>query len=132
MRSELEVAKNCIKIINNAYNASPASTEAVIALLKASSCKCKRVAIIGDMIELGAAEIHYHETVLQHCIEVQSDVVALAGRWFMLAANNMNLWIKIKTLHEYDAENLANEVIKLSDFFENLVYGNELPIYDMV
>lgn len=113
MRSELEVAKSGIKIINDVYNASPASTEAAIALLKGTNCKGKRVAILGDMLELGQTEIKYHEIMLQHCIDARFDLVALAGRRFLIAANNLNLGKKIKAVHAYDAEILALEIVKL-------------------
>ncbi|EXB96375.1 UDP-N-acetylmuramoyl-tripeptide--D-alanyl-D-alanine ligase [Morus notabilis] len=49
MRSELIVARNGIKIVNDVYNANPISTKAAIDLLNSMECKGKRVAILGDM-----------------------------------------------------------------------------------
>lgn len=116
MRSELEVAENGIKIINDVYNTSPASAEAAIALLKGTECKGKRVAILGDMLELGPTEVIFHENVLQHCIDAHFDLVGLAGRRFLIASNNLNLWKKIGTVHASDADNLAVEIVKLLKF----------------
>ncbi|KAG4142643.1 hypothetical protein ERO13_D06G142033v2 [Gossypium hirsutum] len=57
MRSEFVVAKSGIKIVNDAFNANPISTKASIDTLKNINCDGKRVAILGDMFELGTHEI---------------------------------------------------------------------------
>ncbi|XP_061990995.1 uncharacterized protein LOC133709309 [Rosa rugosa] len=56
MRSELEVARNGVKIVNDVYNANPVSSRAAIDLLKSIDCKGQKIAILGDMLELGAIE----------------------------------------------------------------------------
>ncbi|XP_040374283.1 UDP-N-acetylmuramoyl-tripeptide--D-alanyl-D-alanine ligase-like [Rosa chinensis] len=54
MRSELEVARNGVKIVNDVYNANPVSSRAAIDLLKSTiDCKGQKIAILGDMLELG-------------------------------------------------------------------------------
>ncbi|MFQ6652483.1 hypothetical protein Gotur_024321 [Gossypium turneri] len=57
MRSEFVVVKSGIKIVNDAFNANPISTKAGIDTLKNIHCDGKRVAILGDMFELGTHEI---------------------------------------------------------------------------
>ncbi|XP_012461532.1 uncharacterized protein LOC105781545 [Gossypium raimondii] len=64
MRSEFVVAKSGIKIVNDTFNANPISTKPGINTLKNIDCDGKRVAILGDMFELGTHEIEYHEDVL--------------------------------------------------------------------
>ncbi|XP_059633294.1 uncharacterized protein LOC132276059 [Cornus florida] len=125
MRSELEVAKNGIKIINDAYNANPASTKAAIDLLKGIGCKGKRVAVLGDMLELGPTEEKFHETTLRYCCEARFDLVALVGKRFLTAAENLNLVGKRNILCVHDAENLVLEIFKrLSCYDVVLVKGS--------
>ncbi|KAB2036751.1 hypothetical protein ERO13_D03G023166v2 [Gossypium hirsutum] len=57
LRSEFVVAESGIKIVNDAFNANPISTKAGIDTLKNINCDGKRVAILGDMFELGTHEI---------------------------------------------------------------------------
>lgn len=50
-----------IKIINDAYNASPQSMQAAISVLEELSAKSRGIAVLGDMLEMGemAEELHY-------------------------------------------------------------------------
>ncbi len=52
---------NGVMVIDDTYNASPASTNAALALLK--SLQGRRVAILGDMLELGPYEESGHQSV---------------------------------------------------------------------
>lgn len=55
------VTYNGIKIINDAYNASPQSMQAAINVLEELCSKTRGIAILGDMLEMGdlAKELHY-------------------------------------------------------------------------
>ncbi|KAL6332588.1 hypothetical protein AAG906_009010 [Vitis piasezkii] len=112
MRSELEVAKTGIKIINDVYNANPVSTKAAIELLKNIDCKGKRVAILGDMLELGQAETVSHEMMLSLCCDSHFDLIALVGKRFLRAAENLNLVGERNLLYSPDAESLAFEIVQ--------------------
>nr|GMD54219.1 UDP-N-acetylmuramoyl-tripeptide--D-alanyl-D-alanine ligase [Ipomoea batatas] len=112
-RSELEVAKNGVKIINDVYNANPVSTRAAIDLLSAIHCEGKKVAILGDMLELGPKEITFHEMVIKHCYEARFDLVALVGRRFEIAAKNFSGSRGLKVLHAMNAQELASEIVGL-------------------
>ncbi|KAK0574322.1 hypothetical protein LWI29_021770 [Acer saccharum] len=107
MRSELQVARNGIKIVNDAYNANPISTRATIDLLKSIACDGKRVAILGDMLELGSSEIEFHEKILSYCCDHYIGLVGLSGKRFLTAAENMNLIKADNIIHAEDAEILA-------------------------
>ncbi|KAK8658395.1 hypothetical protein V6N13_036602 [Hibiscus sabdariffa] len=112
MRSEFIVAKSGIKIVNDVYNANPVSTKAAIDMLQRIDCDGKRVAILGDMLELGPLEIEYHEEILNYCFGAHIDVVGVAGKRFHLAAVNMNLMKKMKIVHAIDSENLVPKILK--------------------
>lgn len=64
------------------YNANPLSTIAALELLKGIDCKGKRVAVLGDMLELGPTEITFHEMVIEHRCVSKFDVIALVGNRF--------------------------------------------------
>ncbi|KAK3220427.1 hypothetical protein Dsin_014397 [Dipteronia sinensis] len=116
MRSELQVARNGIKIVNDAYNANPVSTRAAIDLLKSIACDGKRVALLGDMLELGSIEIEFHEKILSYCCDRRIDLVCLAGNRFLTAAENMNLIKADNIIHADDAEILARKIVKRLKF----------------
>ncbi|KAH0692311.1 hypothetical protein KY285_019408 [Solanum tuberosum] len=110
-RSELEVTENGITIINDVYNASPASTQAAIDLLRNIDCKGKRVAILGDMLELGPTEFKFHELMLQSCCDAHFDVVALVGTRFVSAAESIDFGPEIKLLCTTNAHQMASKII---------------------
>lgn len=49
-----------IRILNDAYNANPASMRAAVEMLATLPARCRRLAVLGDMLELGdhSAEAH--------------------------------------------------------------------------
>ncbi|PSR90960.1 UDP-N-acetylmuramoyl-tripeptide--D-alanyl-D-alanine ligase [Actinidia chinensis var. chinensis] len=112
MRLELEVAKSGIQVINDVYNANPVSTKAAIDMLEGISCKGKRVAILGDMLELGPTEMKSHEMILRHCCDAGFDLVALVGKRFLKAAENLDLARETYILLADDAESLLLEIVQ--------------------
>lgn len=70
-----------IKIINDAYNASPQSMQAAINVLEELSAKTRGIAVLGDMLEMGnmAEELHYSvgnfikDKKISHLITVGKD-----------------------------------------------------------
>ena len=62
MRLELQVAGD-ITILNDAYNANPNSMRAAIETLASLETSGRRVAVLGDMLELGAVSERYHREI---------------------------------------------------------------------
>jgi len=60
MRMELVEGKSGVKIINDAYNASPTSMLAAIDVLKKLPGYKQKIAVLGDMLELGDKEEAFH------------------------------------------------------------------------
>ncbi len=63
MRNEKIVTKRGVTIINDAYNASPTSTRAALHTLSSLQHCQIRIAVLGDMLELGDQSIAYHEQI---------------------------------------------------------------------
>lgn len=63
MRMEVIKKDEDITVINDAYNANPASVKAGLDLLHSLSGYHKKIVVLGDMLELGDDEVAYHEEV---------------------------------------------------------------------
>lgn len=62
MRSQILVSRG-VKIINDCYNANPASMKAAVQLLAQAEGAGKKIAVLGDMLELGGTAVQMHEDV---------------------------------------------------------------------
>jgi UDP-N-acetylmuramoyl-tripeptide--D-alanyl-D-alanine ligase len=70
------------KIILDAYNANPHSMQLAVTGLAALT-NVQRVALLGDMMELGAAADEEHEALLQQLVSVNLEAACLCGPLFM-------------------------------------------------
>ncbi len=84
MRQRLETLPSGIRVINDAYNANPLSTRASLDTLAAVT-GVRRVALLGDMLELGPTEHDLHVEVLSHAVSLDLDQVGVAGPRFQRA-----------------------------------------------
>jgi UDP-N-acetylmuramoyl-tripeptide--D-alanyl-D-alanine ligase len=66
-------------LINDAYNANPVSTEAALRHLTARAGGRRRVAVLGDMAELGQDAATYHRRIGEIAAENADVVVAVGG-----------------------------------------------------
>jgi UDP-N-acetylmuramoyl-tripeptide--D-alanyl-D-alanine ligase len=64
MRLQLQEAAG-IRVLNDAYNANPASMKAAMETLASLPCPGRRIAILGDMREMGEASRSSHEEIGQ-------------------------------------------------------------------
>ncbi|MCC6139531.1 MAG: UDP-N-acetylmuramoyl-tripeptide--D-alanyl-D-alanine ligase [Nitrospira sp.] len=62
MRSQIVMSQG-IRVINDCYNANPASMKAAVQLLAQSGTGRKTIAVLGDMLELGPGAVRMHEEV---------------------------------------------------------------------
>lgn len=62
MRMSREVVGDVV-LVNDAYNANPRSMEAAIRELASRPSKGRRVAVLGDMLELGESSLEHHEAL---------------------------------------------------------------------
>ncbi|MDR3053152.1 MAG: UDP-N-acetylmuramoyl-tripeptide--D-alanyl-D-alanine ligase [Coriobacteriales bacterium] len=60
MRQETIITATGVQIINDTYNANPDSMRAALALLGRLSPERPHIAVLGDMLELGADELEQH------------------------------------------------------------------------
>lgn len=101
MRLRIEEGPGEISVINDAYNANPVSVKASVGTLGAMAGR--RIAVLGDMLELGSYEAVLHEDCLQHAILADLDILALVGPRFTAAARRLG----VDLLHAESPEALA-------------------------
>ncbi|TDF96688.1 UDP-N-acetylmuramoyl-tripeptide--D-alanyl-D-alanine ligase [Paenibacillus piri] len=63
MRIELLKASSGLTILNDAYNASPTSMRAAVKLLTELEGYGRKIAVLGDMLELGEQEAEFHREI---------------------------------------------------------------------
>lgn len=97
------------QIVDDAYNANPSSVAASLTLLAAE--RANRVAVLGDMMELGADEEAQHRAIGQRAAQAADCVVAVGRRaaWIADGAAGAARVVHLAT-NEAAAAWLANEV----------------------
>ena len=73
--------------INDAYNASPTSMKAAIDTLNEIYNDKYKIAILGDMLELGENEVNYHIDVLNYLLDKKIKLIYLYGERMKKAYN---------------------------------------------
>lgn len=99
-RSQI-IEQGKIKIILDAYNANPSSME--VALNHLAKQKGKKIAILGDMFELGSENKKEHEKVIKLAEKLLIDKVFVVGKNFYNTELKNNITQKFK-----DKEELTN------------------------
>ncbi len=102
-RRQIETGAGSILLIDESYNASPASMRAALEALGQSPCGPggRRIAVLGDMLEIGAAAPELHAALAEDIVRNGIDMVFAAGpNMAHLAAA---LPKKIKTKHGQDS-----------------------------
>ena len=77
-RMDISTLKNGAKIINDSYNASFESMKASIANL-ANYAECRKIAVLGDMFELGDYSKQLHENVGKEVAKNNIDILICSG-----------------------------------------------------
>ena len=72
-------------VLNDAYNANPASMKASLDVL--GLMPGRRAAVLGDMLELGTAEADWHRDVVRHAASIGLQLVLLVGERMAAAAS---------------------------------------------
>ena len=78
MRLQLDVVHG-VSLLNDAYNANPASMKAALETLKMLPTQGRRIAIVGDMLELGPAGDPLHEEVGEFAATCSLHLLACVG-----------------------------------------------------
>lgn len=97
-RMEFIKLPNGAIIINDSYNANPSSMKAALLMLAGMKGK-RKIALLGDMLELGRASKKYHKEIGNLCRKLKIDLVFTVGKNSKLIKGNS---------HFKDAKTAAN------------------------
>lgn len=78
-RQKVIIQENKFTIIDDTYNASPASVKASVNVLCDMPCEGRRVAVLGDMFELGPDAEKYHYELGEFIAEKNIDELVVIG-----------------------------------------------------
>lgn len=70
-----------VRVLDDAYNANADSMLAALEVLREYPCRGRRVAVLGDMAELGAQTAAAHREVGRRCGAAGVDRLVAVGRW---------------------------------------------------
>jgi UDP-N-acetylmuramoyl-tripeptide--D-alanyl-D-alanine ligase len=109
---------NGATILDDTYNASPASTIAALNLL--DELEGRKIAVLGDMLELGDYEREGHEKVGMRALEV-ADVLITVGALGRIIGETAIRWGMSS-----DRVYLLDDCDAVVDVLENLVEGDDI------
>lgn len=114
-------------IIDDTYNASPASTLAALETLGDIAAP-RKFAVLGDMLELGGETESGHRKAARKFLEIQGDIIFLVGKRMQFAAkellkNNFNKNNIFSFSNPMDAGRKLQEIIQEGDLI--LVKGSQ-------
>ncbi len=79
MRLDVRETATGVRVIDDAYNASPASMASSLAVLASMSCTGRRFAVLGEMLELGEDEAQMHACVGAYAAALDLDMIVCIG-----------------------------------------------------
>lgn len=96
-------------LLDSAYNASPASVSAALETLAALAAT-RRIAVLGDMLELGAESEHYHCHVGEEAARHRVDVLVCVGTLSAVTAQAAST-SGVPVVHSVDGADAAFDVV---------------------
>ena len=110
-RIDIQLEDGTLTLIDESYNASPASMRAAIAVLASSRTKPggRRIAILGDMLELGETAPQLHAALARDLDSSDIDLVFCAGP--NMNALDAALPAKMRGAHAKDSKGLTPAVL---------------------
>lgn len=114
MRIEMIEGRNGITLLNDAYNASPTSMKAAIDVLGNLKGYHRKIAVLGDMLELGTEEAMYHEEVGKY-IDGQADILFTYGTLGQHIANGAAKVMDASQIYSYVSKSdLIHDLVQIA------------------
>ena len=112
-RHAVRIGGGVVEVINESYNANPASMSAAIATLGNTwpAARGRRVAVLGDMLELGPDSPRLHAQLAEYLINSAVDVAFTAG--INMAHLDAALPQGMNSLHAERSQDLVKPLLEL-------------------
>lgn len=124
--------QNGAVILDDTYNASPASTLAALKLL--GNLEGRRIAILGDMLELGPYERSGHADVGRFAAKIADILILVGERSRTIAESALEAGFPEKHIHWYptakEAKDTAEQVVQSGDVV--LIKGSNSMCMDQI
>jgi UDP-N-acetylmuramoyl-tripeptide--D-alanyl-D-alanine ligase len=85
-RMQLRLAPGRITIVDDSYNANPLSMRAALEALAVIGHGCRKVAVLGDMLELGDSSCSEHRRLGRAVVDLGVDRLVTVGREMLVTA----------------------------------------------
>lgn len=109
-RMDTEIIKNSIKVINDSYNASYDSMKAALEVMSRTKAN-RKIAVLGNMLELGEYTKELHEKVGDEVIKNNIDILITVGEYAKDIANKASK-SGMKDIFRFDNIDNASDFIK--------------------
>ena len=98
-RQLIKFSSGCIELIDESYNANPASMAAALEVLANSETLGSKIAVLGEMGELGSEELSYHVKLASLDVITHIDIFHLVGPMMQsmyeaLPIKKRGLWVE--------------------------------------
>ncbi len=124
-RMKLKKGIKNIYILDDSYNASPISMLAGLETLQNLPSR-RRVAILGDMLELGKISLQEHRKVIQKAMDLNIDLIVLVGK--KMRKSFENLPSSIVVLEWKKRVLFFDDVEKLEDKIGEIIQSQDLVL----
>ena len=112
MRSQLLHGQGAA-ILNDAYNANPASMQAALSVLDQFETDGERIAVLGDMLELGAAEHQAHRELGERMAQIPAGrLIAVGPRARLIAEGALSAGMSRERVSICQTTGEAAEVLR--------------------
>ncbi len=112
-RMRLLPGKNDITILDDTYNSSPAAAEQALTALKEITTDGRKIAVLGDMLELGQFSSRAHEHIGKLVPEAADMLVTVGMRSRKTAETALEFGMSEKVVWQYDdIDRAADEIAR--------------------
>ena len=112
------IIKNGYKIIDESYNANPASMKLGLKRISRLENFNNKIIIIGDMLELGKQKLYYHEKLGNIINSLNIDIVFTFGNYTKVTHETLN--------KNYKYKRHFNNMVKMKKELKNIIEENDI------
>lgn len=114
---------NGITVINDCYNASPSSVQAGLKILNQLDKNRRKIAVLGDMLEMGEWAEEAHTLVGQYVVENQVEILVTVGKNSVkIAEGAANAGMEKESLYSFDNND------EVSAFLDSIVEKGDIVL----